>query len=84
MDQNLVIAGLLLVLAGFVIGVISLLRPSGTKIGGHGEKRGGGVIIIGFIPIVFGSDPKTTKVLLILSIILVVVLIGLVLLGVFA
>lgn len=84
MDQNLVTAGLLLVLAGFVIGLIALLRPNATHTGSRGEKRGGGVIIIGFIPIVFGSDPRTTKVLLILSTILVVVLIGLFLLGVFA
>jgi uncharacterized protein (TIGR00304 family) len=83
MDQNLVTAGLLLVLVGLVVGVIGLFRPSRTHTGSRGERRrGGGVVIIGFIPIVFGSDPKTTKVLLILSIILVVVLIGLFLLGV--
>jgi uncharacterized protein (TIGR00304 family) len=84
MDQNLVTAGLLLVLAGFVIGALSLLRPDRAHTGSRGEKRGGGVIIIGFIPITFGSDPRTTKVLLILSIILVVVLIGLFVAGMFA
>jgi uncharacterized protein (TIGR00304 family) len=84
MDQNLVTAGFLLIFVGLAIGVISLLRPNRAHTGSRGEKRGGGVIIIGFIPIIFGSDPRTTKVLLILSIILVVVLIGLFLLGMFA
>ena len=53
MDQNLVAAGFLLIRAGFVIGLVSLLRSQESHIGSRGEKRGGAVIIIGPIPIIF-------------------------------
>ena len=76
MDQNLVAAGFLLILAGFSIGLVSLLRSQGSHIGSRGEKRGGAVIIIGPIPIIFGSDPGIARMFLILYIILVIVLIG--------
>ena len=75
MDQNLVAAGFLLILAGFSIGLVSLLRSQGSHTGGPGGKRGGAVIIIGPIPIIFGSNPGIARMLLILSIILVIVLI---------
>jgi len=82
-DQNLVMAGIILVLAGFVVGLVSFLLSSGSHIGNRDERRGGAVIIIGPIPIIFGSDPETTKALLILSIILILVVIGLFVLRVF-
>ena len=75
MDQNLVAAGFLLTFVGFVIGLVSLLRSQGSHIGSRGEKRGGAVIIIEPIPIIFGSNPGIARMLLILSIILVIVLI---------
>ena len=75
MDQNLVAAGFLLIFAGFVIGLVSLPRSQGSHIGIRGEKRGGAVIIIGPIPIIFRSDPGIARILLILSIVLVIVLI---------
>jgi uncharacterized protein (TIGR00304 family) len=82
-DQNLVTAGIILVLAGFVVGLVSFLLSSGSHIGNRDERRGGAVIIIGPIPIIFGSDPEATKALLILSIILILVVIGLFVLRVF-
>lgn len=83
MDQNLVTVGIILVLAGFLVGLAGFLLSNGSHAGNLGERRGGGVIIIGPMPIIFGSDPGTTKALLILSIILVLVLIGLFVLRVF-
>jgi len=76
-NQNLVTAGIILVLTGFVVGLVSFLLSSGSHIGNRDERRGGAVIIIGSIPIIFGSDPETTKALLILSIVLILVVIGL-------
>ena len=61
MDQSLVAAGFLLILAGFVIGLVSLLRSQGSHAGSRGEKRRGTVIIIGPIPIIFGSDPGIAR-----------------------
>ena len=41
---------------------------------GERRVRGGGVIVIGPVPIVFGTDKQSVKVLLVLAIVLVVLL----------
>jgi len=74
-NQNLVTAGIILVLTGLVVGLVSFLLSSGSHIGNRDERRGGAVIIIEPIPIIFGSNPGIARMLLILSIILVIVLI---------
>lgn len=71
--------GILLILLGFVIvffaTILSLLRL--FKRGGgeaESEKRGGAVVMVGPLPIVLASDPKTARVLIILAIILTLLL----------
>ncbi len=66
---DLIFVGLLLVIAGFGVVILSTLgqRQKGS------EVRGGGVVIIGPIPIIFGSDAKWTSVAIVLAIVLVVV-----------
>jgi uncharacterized protein (TIGR00304 family) len=67
---DLVTAGLLLIIVGFAAVAISLLSsPGGMK----GEVRGGGVVMIGPVPIVFGSDAKWASVAIVLAIILMLV-----------
>jgi uncharacterized protein (TIGR00304 family) len=67
---DLVTAGLLLIIVGFAVVAISLLsRSGGTK----GEVKGGGVVMIGPVPIVFGSDAKWASVAIVLAIILMFV-----------
>ncbi|MBO3839473.1 MAG: DUF131 domain-containing protein [Thermoproteota archaeon] len=80
MFPNLVLVGTLLILLGFtivfltiILSLLHLLRKSEQK-EVKSEKRGGAVVIIGPIPIVLASDPKTAKVLIILAIILTVLL----------
>jgi uncharacterized protein (TIGR00304 family) len=65
---DLVHAGLLLVIAGFGIMVASMLN-SRSKEGGR--VQGGGVIMVGPIPIIFGSDAKWASVAVVLAIILI-------------
>ncbi len=65
---DLVTAGMVLVLLGFGVVVVSLL--SETKKSGA-EVKGGGVVMIGPIPIVFGSDMKWASVAIVLAIVLV-------------
>jgi uncharacterized protein (TIGR00304 family) len=74
-DQLLWSTGVGLILLGFVLAFIAmiLLVVSGTK-GGRAKVRGGGAVIIGPIPIVFGTDKESVKVILILSIALVALL----------
>lgn len=61
---------MLLIVAGFAIVMVSMVsRESGTKT----EVRGGGVIMIGPIPIIFGSDAKWASVAIVLAILLILV-----------
>jgi len=74
-DQFLWSLGVTLILLGFAVSFIAvlLLVLSGVK-GGKGRVRGGGVVIIGPIPVIFGTDKESVKFILVLSIILVVLL----------
>ena len=68
--MDLVTAGLLLIIAGFGAVMVSLVsRESGTKT----QARGGGVIMIGPIPIIFGTDAKWASVAIVLAIVLILV-----------
>ncbi len=74
----------MLVVLGFVIVAVVMFwvvlsgsrtkNREGEKEGGERRVRGGGVIIIGPVPIVFGTDRQSVKVLLVLAIVLVALL----------
>jgi len=80
-DQLLWSVGLTLVFVGFAIAFIAVvllfLRSSKSK---GGKVRGGGAVIIGPIPIIFGTDKESVKIILVLSIILIALLLVLTLL----
>jgi len=66
---DLVLVGFLLILVGFgaiVVSMLSQTRKEGS------EVKGGGVIMIGPVPIIFGSDMKWASVAIVLAIILIV------------
>lgn len=66
--------GIVLVFVGVLIIVIAviLLSISGAK---KGKVKGGGAIIIGPVPIIFGTDKKSLKTVLLLSLALTVMLV---------
>ena len=74
---DLALAGVLLVLVGFAVMVVAMLSQ-GRREGA--DVKGGGVVLIGPVPIVFGSDMKWASVAIVLAIILIVltVVLGLV------
>jgi len=74
-DQLLWNAGSALILVGFVVSFIAVLWLflSGVN-GGKGRVRGGGAVIVGPIPIIFGTDKESVKLILVLSVILVALL----------
>lgn len=75
MDQALFsMLGVMLIFAGFVITFIAVLLWIFKTVKGEGKVRGGGAVIIGPFPIVFGTDKESVKVLLLLSIALIVLL----------
>jgi len=65
--------GIALVIAGVIVIVLALIRTS-TDGKEKGEVRGAGVIMIGPIPIIFGTDKKSVKEVLVLALGLVVVM----------
>jgi len=76
-DQFLWNIGVTLIILGFAISFIAMiwLVLSGVRGGkGKGKVRGGGAVIIGPIPIIFGTDKESVKLILVLSIILVALL----------
>ncbi len=75
-DLSVFIAvGIAIVIVGIILIVAAIIRASiGTEKEGKGGKvRGAGVIMIGPIPIIFGTDKKSVKAVLALALALTVV-----------
>jgi len=71
----------MLILAGFILAFLAVLLLSLRGIRFRGRVRGAGLIMIGPIPIIFGTDKETVKILMILSLILIAVIIVLMLIS---
>lgn len=67
----LIFAGVVITLVAVVLLFMSGLTASGE---GKGEVKGGGAVIVGPFPIIFGSDKESVKTILWLSIALTVLL----------
>ncbi len=63
-----------MVFVGFAVIVLSIVLLFARGVRDKGRVRGGGVVIIGPFPIIFGTDKESVKIILVLSIILVVLL----------
>lgn len=74
-DELLSNIGIILILSGFAVAFIAMILMvlAGAK-GGKGKVRGGGAVIIGPVPIIFGTDKESVKIILVLSIVLVALL----------
>jgi uncharacterized protein (TIGR00304 family) len=66
--------GFSLVLTGTIIIILSIILTLISSMKHRGKVRGGGAIIIGPVPIIFGTDKKSLKTILLLSIILTALL----------
>ena len=79
-DQSLLITlGLVLVFSGFVVAFVAVLLLFFKGVRVRGKTRGGGLIMIGPIPIIFGTDKESVKILLILSVVLMALVVFLML-----
>jgi len=72
-DSTIFNIGLLLVVAGFAIGIMAVIIAVLRSARGSGSVRGGGVIMIGPVPIVFGTDSGSARMLILLAIVLMAV-----------
>jgi uncharacterized protein (TIGR00304 family) len=74
LDTNFLFsAGLFLIVIGVFIVAVAVILSSCK--GGKSEVKGAGVIMIGPIPIIFGSDKKSVMIAIVLAIVLMVLLI---------
>ena len=74
-DQLLFSLGAILLFIGFVITFVAVILLVITAMRGKGKVRGGGAVIIGPFPVIFGTDKESVKVLLLLSIALITLIV---------
>lgn len=66
-------AGLLLIILGLILAFVAVILLAVKARTTSGQTRGTGLLLIGPIPIVFGSDRESVKVLMVLAIALIVI-----------
>ena len=67
--------GIVLIFAGMLIILAAILLLFLSNIKGDGKVKGGGAIIIGPFPIIFGTDKESVKTILLLSLALTILLV---------
>lgn len=65
--------GFILIIFGFVLAFAAMILLAFRSPRGSGKTRAAGVLLIGPIPIIFGTDKDSVKGLMILAIVLVLV-----------
>ena len=73
-DQLPINIGMILIFAGFLIIFLAVVLMFFMNIRGKGKVRGGGAVIIGLFPIIFGTNKESVRTLLLLSIILIILM----------
>ncbi len=68
--DELVLAGFVMLLLGMLLVAAGMLAQAGKQ---GAEVRGGGVVLIGPLPVVFGTDAQSVRTLLILTLLLILV-----------
>jgi uncharacterized protein (TIGR00304 family) len=72
--------GVLLIIVGFVLALVAMILLAARSSRGSGQTRGAGLILVGPIPIVFGTDRQSVKVVMILAIVLILLVLVIMLL----
>ena len=72
---DLLFIGIGIILVGFLVVLLATVMSRGSSEEGERqtEVRGGGIIMIGPIPIIFGSDAKWASAAVVLAIVLIVI-----------
>ena len=68
--------GMILVFVGFAIAFVSTFVLMFSRAKGGSRVRGGGVIMLGPFPIIFGTDKGSVKTLILLSLVLMIVVLA--------
>lgn len=75
-EANLASIGFLFVIVGFVLAFLAIILLAVKSKGDPNRTRGGGILLIGPIPIIFGTDRESVKILVVLAIVLIVVVLA--------
>ena len=75
MQSPLIILGVTLIILGFIISFLAVLLMFIRAYRFRGKTRGGGLIMIGPIPIIFGTDRESVKMLILLAVALMILMI---------
>ncbi len=67
--------GIALVFVGMFVILVAVILLFLASVRGKGKVRGGGAIIIGPVPIIFGTDKESIKTILLLSLALTIILV---------
>ena len=70
MRSELIFAGFIVILIGMILIFVGMLSGI-TK--AKGEVKGGGIILIGPFPIIFGTDKESVRGIILLTIVLIIV-----------
>ena len=68
--------GFLLIIFGFALALVAMILMVVRSSRESGSERGAGLILIGPIPIVFGTDKQSVKVVMILAIVLILLVLA--------
>ena len=67
--------GITLIFIGILVTAVAFLLLLLASVRGEGKIRGGGALIIGPFPIIFGTDKESIKAILLLSLLLTILLV---------
>jgi len=67
--------GIALIFAGMLVILVAIILLFLSNVNAEGKVKGGGAIIIGPFPIIFGTDKESVKKVLLLSLALTILLI---------
>ena len=70
-ELSLANIGFILIILGFVLAFIAVILLAFKSRGTSGQTRSAGILLIGPIPIIFGSDKQSARVLIILAVLLI-------------
>jgi len=75
----LITLGITLIILGFAVAFIAILLMFIQNLSFRGKVRGGGLVMIGPVPIIFGTDRESMKILIALAILLIIIVVVLML-----
>jgi len=72
-ELSLANIGFILIILGFVLAFIAVILLAFKSRGTSGQTRSAGILLIGPIPIIFGSDKQSARVLMVLAVLLIAI-----------